>query len=129
MPPRNDSIGCAAGLDSPASVYHLINRLREEGIDLPHHYADGDDIIRQIIRAVTNGHSWLDPREVIRRAVDRIPSKLYEGWFDALTPEVQQRWLPLGEKPQGRFMSWRGRCLCWDDQWERLHRLATTSRL
>lgn len=103
MPPRNDSIGCAAGLDSPASVYHLINRLREEGIDLPHHYVDGDDIIRQIIRAVTNDHSWLDPREVMRRAVDRIPSKLYQGWFDALTSEVQQRLVSSWGEAPGTF--------------------------
>ena len=103
MPPRNDSIGCAAGLDSPASVHHLINRLRAEGIELPEHYADGDAIIQQIIRAVTNDSSWLEPSEVMRRAVDRIPVKRYQEWYEALTPEVQQRLEASWGKAPGDF--------------------------
>lgn len=108
MPPRNDSIGCAAGLDSPASVQRLLECMRQEGFELPQHYASGDEIIGAIIRAVTNETSWLEPRELLVRAVDRIPEQRYRDWFAALTPEVQQRLVDSWGAAPGDFKVYEG---------------------
>lgn len=91
MPPRNDSIGCAAGLDSPRSVYHVVNRLRQEGVYIPEEYNDGDDIIKRIISAVSNDTSWLSIEEVLERAVDTISAEQYRTWHEGLSTEVQRR--------------------------------------
>lgn len=103
MPPRNDSIGCAAGLDSPQSVYNVVEILRKEGIYLPDRYKDGDEIIGRIIDAVTNDTGWLEDKEVLARAVDSIPTSLYLRWHDLLTQEVQTRLTKSWDKAPGTF--------------------------
>lgn len=81
MPPRNDMIGCAAGLDSPASVFNLVEQLRKDGVYIPEEYQDGDDIIKRIIQALSNDSSWLSDEEMLRRAVDTIDTEAYANSY------------------------------------------------
>ncbi|WP_329904728.1 cobaltochelatase subunit CobN [Porphyromonas pogonae] len=89
MPPRNDMIGCAAGLDSPASVYNLLHSLEAMGVSFDNHYKNGDDIIRRIISAVSNDDEWLSDEELMKRATDTIPAEAYQRWHDELEPETK----------------------------------------
>lgn len=100
MPPRNDMIGCAAGLDTPASVFNLLKVLESEGIRFDNHYQNGDEIIKEIIDTVSNDTEWLTDEETLSRAIDHISRLLYQRWYDSLTEKskrfIEKDW---GEAP------------------------------
>ncbi|RLA99452.1 MAG: cobalamin biosynthesis protein CobN, partial [Deltaproteobacteria bacterium] len=52
-PPRNDRIGCAAGLDSFESIKCLLDRLKSEGYRVEKLYECGDDLAKDILGRVT----------------------------------------------------------------------------
>lgn len=90
MPPRNDMIGCAAGLDTPASVYNMLNAMEEAGIDFENRYENGDQIIQEIINTVSNDTTWLSDEETLNRAIDSIHSDLYKKWYSQIPLEAQK---------------------------------------
>lgn len=111
MPPRNDMIGCAFGLDTPASLYRMTEALRAEGLPMDFPFADGKDIMDRIIAGLTNDGQWLPEEEMLRRSVDTVPAALYRKWFDALAPEVRQKLAADWGEPPGTFMAVDGELL------------------
>jgi cobaltochelatase CobN len=83
-PPRNDRIGCAAGLDSFASVVGLLERLKAEGYIIDREYGSGDELAEEILERVTIDRRWLTPDKMAARAVDLIGEDHYEEWHDNL---------------------------------------------
>ncbi|MBN2009651.1 cobaltochelatase subunit CobN [candidate division KSB1 bacterium] len=90
-PPRNDMIGCAAGLDSPASVLNIINKLSSAGVTTDYEFENGDEIIYKIIDGVSNDITWLSPDEMLSRSIDRISKQKYLTWYKKLPEIVRQR--------------------------------------
>ena len=111
MPPRNDMIGCAFGLDTPASVYNMVEALRQDGLPMDYRFADGKDIIDRIIAGLTNDGRWLPEEEMKRRGVDTVPSALYREWFDRLHPQVRRKLTADWGDAPGEFMSVDGELL------------------
>ncbi len=83
-PPRNDRIGCAAGLDSFESVKNILNRLKEDGYYVEREYASGDDLAREILDGVTADRRWLTPEKMAEKAADRIGPVQYSAWHKSL---------------------------------------------
>ena len=108
IPPRNDMIGCAYGLDSPRAVYNMVNSLKDIGIHTEYDFQDGDEIINRIIDAVSNDNRWLTADRVVEKSVDIIKKDQYKEWFEKLPEKVQNKmehdW---GEAP-GEFMVYDG---------------------
>lgn len=108
MPPRNDMIGCAYGLDSPKAVYNMVNSLKDIGVYTEYDFEDGDEIINKIIDAVSNDNRWLTVDRVLEKSVDIIKKEQYQEWFEKLPETVQNKmehdW---GEVP-GEFMVYDG---------------------
>ena len=105
MPPRNDTIGCAFGLDTPETVYRLIEELKKEGVHLDHDFTDGQEIIQEIIHGLSNDARWLSGEEMKKRSVDMIPGELYRSWFASFGEKVQKKLTEdWGEAP-GEFMT------------------------
>ena len=111
MPPRNDMIGCAFGLDTPASVYNMVEALRSDGLPMEFPFEDGKDIMDRIIAGLTNDGQWLPEEEMLRRSIDTVPAALYRTWFDALHPEVQAKLTADWGEPPGDFMAVDGKLL------------------
>jgi cobaltochelatase CobN len=104
MPPRNDMIGCAYGLDSPASVFNILNVLKSQGVYIEHDYQDGDDIIRRIISAVSNDKRWLSAQTVLDRSAAVIEGDIYREWFDELPQKVRKKMKLDWGNPPGDFL-------------------------
>lgn len=104
-PPRNDMIGCAAGLDSPASVFNIIEKLKESGIQTDYNFENGDDIIRRIIDGVSNDTTWISPEEMIARSIDVIDKRRYLDWYNPLAENVRTRLEKDWGKAPGTFMA------------------------
>ncbi|MHB1406099.1 MAG: cobaltochelatase subunit CobN [Desulfitobacteriaceae bacterium] len=104
MPPRNDRIGCAFGLDTPASVWHMVQLLKAEGLKLDYDFQDGDEIIRGIIQAVSNDTRWLTAEEVLKRSVDKIAGETCQLWNGELSPRIQEKLEQTWRQAPGQFM-------------------------
>lgn len=104
MPPRNDMIGCAFGLDSPATVYHIVEAMKKEGIKTDYDFIDGGDIIQRIIEGVTNDTSWLSSEAMLERSVDIIEGEAYRDWFSSLSDTVKKKLIKDWGQPPGDFM-------------------------
>jgi len=67
-PPRNDRIGCAAGLDSFESIKLLLDRMKEEGYRIEKQYENGDELAKTLLSRMTCDQRWLTPERMAQRA-------------------------------------------------------------
>ncbi len=104
MPPRNDMIGCAFGLDTPTSVLNMVKALKEDGVDIEYDFKDGDEIINRIINAVSNDTRWSSAERVLEKSVDTISGDMYRQWFSNLDKKVQEEMIRDWDLPPGEFM-------------------------
>ncbi|MFC0397447.1 cobaltochelatase subunit CobN [Paraburkholderia rhizosphaerae] len=113
-PASEGRIGNGVGLDTPASVVGILNRLRDEGYcvadNLP---ADGDALLRELTQGVTNDPAVRD----LRPALQSFALADYEQRFARLPASLREalnlRWGPPAQDPtvrRGRFMIAGWRC-------------------
>ncbi|MFH1060432.1 MAG: cobaltochelatase subunit CobN [Pseudomonadota bacterium] len=88
-PPRNDRIGCAAGLDSFASISGLLARLRDEGYHVDGVYPDPQDLANAMIGGLTCDQRWLTPDKLAQRAADQAGPERTQAWTAALPDRNQ----------------------------------------
>jgi len=110
-PPRNDQIGTAFGLDSPASVLNILRDMEDTGYKLDSLPESGQTLIEEIIDRVTNDRRWTSSEELARRAVDSIPAEKYVEWFQELPLEVQDKMKKAWGEPPGQIFNCKGRLL------------------
>jgi cobaltochelatase CobN len=98
-PPRNDRIGCAAGLDSFASVVDLIGAMAEQGYTIHTQYRDGDDLAQTLLDGVTADRRWLLPEQMAAKARASAGPEEYLSWHRRLPQRVRgkmaQDWQPV----------------------------------
>ncbi|WP_461633159.1 cobaltochelatase subunit CobN [Labilibaculum euxinus] len=104
MPPRNDMIGCAWGLDSPATVYNILKRLKTTGVYIGDGFTNGDEIINTIIDNVSNDSTWKSIEAQLAQSIDIIDSQQYQQWFDLFPEAVQKKMEADWGKAPGDFM-------------------------
>jgi len=88
-PPRNDNIGGAAGLDTPVSMYKMMNELEECGIQTDYHFKDGKEIIDRITQGLTNDGRWSSPETMLEKSIDTVKREQYQEWYDQFIPRVK----------------------------------------
>ncbi|UNC93063.1 cobaltochelatase subunit CobN [Candidatus Contubernalis alkaliaceticus] len=106
MPPRNDMIGCAFGLDSPAAVYNIVESLKETGIKTDYNFADSAEIINRIIDGVTNDTRWLPSEKILENSAAVVEGRRYRDWFSQFGQKVQEKMISDWGEPPGTFMAW-----------------------
>ncbi|MBP8646196.1 MAG: cobaltochelatase subunit CobN [Syntrophobacteraceae bacterium] len=98
-PPRNDRIGCAVGLDTFASVKHLLDRMAEEGYHIEQTYGDGDELAEALLDRMTCDRRWLTPDRMAERSEASARRDSFLPWHNALPPAVRtkmtQDWGPM----------------------------------
>ena len=97
-PTKHARIGNAVGLDTPASVVRLLQRMREDGYDigpvdgpdaLPGVAAqDGDALIHALIAAGGQDPDWLT-EEALQANPIRISAASYQAFFDTLPADLR----------------------------------------
>lgn len=111
LPPRNDMIGCASGLDSPESVYRMVKHLEQEGILTEYDFGDGQEIIKKIIEGVTNDGRWSNPDELLGKSIDWVDKEKYLEWFQSFPSNVRQKMKRDWGNPPGDYMTAEDRIL------------------
>ena len=90
-PPRNDRIGCAAGLDSFESVNLLLEKMRHAGYKVAKTYADGTGLARAILERVTCDRRWLTADKLAERCQATACRKDFESWHADLPQSTRDK--------------------------------------
>lgn len=104
MPPRNDMIGRAFGLDTPNSVNNMVKLFKEIGVKVDYEFKDGNEIIEIIKNGICNDRRWLTPEKVLKKSIDKISKERYCQWFKKLDNEIQENMKNQWGTPPGEFM-------------------------
>ncbi|CCK82357.1 cobaltochelatase subunit CobN [Desulfobacula toluolica] len=104
-PPRNDRIGCAAGLDSFESVKKLVDRLKQEGYRVEKTYEKGDTLSHEIIDGMTCDQRWLMPEQMYEKSVAHAERSDYLPWHDNLPKAIKEKQVAdWGDMPGDLFV-------------------------
>jgi cobaltochelatase CobN len=102
-PTKAARLGNAVGLDSPASLLHLLQALRQAGYDLGTSPLppDSDSLMQALIASGTYDKEFLT-EEQLQHAVGQMPATAYREWFESWPAPVrtalQEAWgTPPGE--------------------------------
>ena len=90
-PPRNDRIGCAAGLDSFASVKGLLDRMQRDGYRIDQTYTDGDELAHDMLSRMTCDQRWLTPDQLAARAEAHAGREWFVPWHQALPGSIREK--------------------------------------
>jgi cobaltochelatase CobN len=90
-PPRNDRIGCAAGLDSFAGVNALLERMRAEGYQIERTFADGDALAHEMLARMTCDRRWLPVDQLAAKAEAHAGAEHFDGWHAELPAPIREK--------------------------------------
>lgn len=85
--PGNHNIGRGVGLDTFASVYKLLLRLKEENYQMDTLYKNGQDLADSLLSSLTNDMEWISSEEAVRRSVAHITTEQLHNWYDKFSEE------------------------------------------
>ncbi len=102
-PPRDDRIGCAAGLDSFASVKALLDRMKQEGYTIDKNYGSGDELSQELLGRMTTDRRWITPERMAERAEATAGPEMYMKWDRELPADVRDKMREDWGKPPGEL--------------------------
>ena len=100
-PTKDARIGNAVGLDTPASVVHILNALKSAGYRVDDIPADGDELVRRIIERCSNDRDSLT-EEQLRLAAGHVTADQYRGWFADFPASVREKVTEAWGGPPGQ---------------------------
>ncbi|GAB2180808.1 hypothetical protein DLREEDagrD3_10310 [Denitratisoma sp. agr-D3] len=98
-PPGRQNIG-ADNLDVPASLFHILTRLKAEGYDTGTLPASPEALLDQIMARGVNLPEDQEALRHLAQEVNGVPEKEYARWFATLSPRVRGE---MVEGPLGRL--------------------------
>jgi cobaltochelatase CobN len=98
-PPRNDRIGCAAGLDSFESVRLLLRAMADQGFRVDHGYEKADDLAQDLLSRLSCDQRWLTPDQMASRAEATAGRDRFESWHaelpEGVRAQMTSQWGPM----------------------------------
>lgn len=88
-PPRDDRIGCAFGLDTFESVRLLLDRLADDGYQVPQRFATANQLAELLRSGLTGDRRWLTPEAMHARAQAHADAATSARWNAELPPQVR----------------------------------------
>lgn len=104
-PPRNDRIGCAAGLDSFASVSLLLERMQALGYRIDRTFPEKDELAHELLSRMTCDRRWLPPDQMAARTEAKAGAEHYIDWHRELPEPIREKMtVDWGEIPGDLFV-------------------------
>jgi cobaltochelatase CobN len=99
-PGKAARVGNAVGLDTPASLIHVLAAMRQAGYHVDQLPGDGDTLIQTLIDRCSYDQTFLTD-EQLAGAVARVPAAQYARWFQDLPASARQRMIAQWGDPPG----------------------------
>ncbi|WP_371378506.1 cobaltochelatase subunit CobN [Sporomusa aerivorans] len=109
-PPTNAHIGNAQGLDSPASIRLLLERMAERGYKVADIPPDSRAFMDSLLAAATNDRRFLSEC-VLKQAPGKLSADHYRFWFDAIMPWIQEELIRDWGQPPGEVFRYENELL------------------
>ena len=106
-PSRNARLGNAVGLDTPASVIHILNALAADGYQVANIPESGDALIHTLIDRCTYDREFLTAEQVAQ-AADRVSAARYAEWHAGFPTAVQSGLAASWGPPPGTVYEYDG---------------------
>ncbi len=104
-PPRNDRIGCAAGLDTFESIKTLLENMSEAGYTIDHLYESNRELSDAMLARMTCDRRWLTPDQMAARSKASAGRDVFLPWYQALPSAVREKMRSAwGEMPGNLFV-------------------------
>jgi cobaltochelatase CobN len=104
-PPRNDRIGCAAGLDTFESVRLLLETMKDAGYGVDHLYGESKELSDAMLERMTCDQRWLSPHEMAARSEASAGREVFLPWHQTLPEAVREKMCSAwGETPGDLFV-------------------------
>ena len=87
-PTKDARIGNAVGLDTPASIIHILHALQDAGYHVEDIPGSGDVLVHRIIERCSNDVDSLT-EEQLRLAVGHVTGREYDRWFQGFPGPVK----------------------------------------
>ncbi|HWR09214.1 cobaltochelatase subunit CobN [Sporomusa sp.] len=87
-PATNSNIGSAQGMDSPASIRLVLERMAQQGYRIDHIPPDSRALMDELLNAATNDRRFLTDSQ-ITQAPGKVSAWQYREWFNGLEPATQ----------------------------------------
>ena len=100
-PTKDARIGNAVGLDTPASVIHILRAMQAAGYQISDIPADGDELVQRIIERCSNDASSLTEQQ-LRLAAGHVAAAQYRQWFAEFPASVQAEMTEAWGEPPGQ---------------------------
>ncbi|HEY7063918.1 MAG TPA: cobaltochelatase subunit CobN [Chloroflexota bacterium] len=106
-PSRNARLGNAVGLDTPASVIHLLHALAADGYRVENVPESGDALIHALIDRCTYDREFLTSAQVAQ-AAGHVPTEQYAQWHAGYPPAAQSGLREAWGEPPGAVYAYDG---------------------
>ncbi len=102
--PRDDSscIGSSGGLDVPESAVRMLERMRDSGYTVDHVPEDGDSLVQELLRSVTNDLNNRSDGDIRDKAAGIQPGADYRRVFDSVPEFNRKRLVKSWGEPPGQ---------------------------
>ncbi|MEN6413581.1 MAG: cobaltochelatase subunit CobN [Veillonellales bacterium] len=109
-PATNSNIGSAQGMDSPASIRLLLERMAGRGYKVDHIPADSQAFMNDLLAAATNDRRYLTEQQ-IEQAAGKVSDAQYREWVDNIAPENREQLTRDWGEPPGDVFHYDGQLL------------------
>ncbi|GGK07306.1 cobaltochelatase subunit CobN [Pseudomonas matsuisoli] len=106
-PTREGRLGNGVGLDTPASIINILNRLQQDGYRVEGTPADGETLMAALKAGITNDPDNWGMRPAMQSLAMADYLSFFEGLPETSRASVVERWGPPEQDPllrQNRFM-------------------------
>jgi cobaltochelatase CobN len=104
FPTKHARIGMAVGLDTPASALVLLDTLSQDGMQIDHDFAHGDQLMHALIAGGGHDPEFLTDQQLAAAPL-RFPVAEYLEWFatlpTSLRESIEEKW---GQAPGDRYV-------------------------
>jgi cobaltochelatase CobN len=107
-PTQNARIGNAVGLDTPASLIHVLKELKDNGYDIDDIPDTGDELIHALIDQVTYDTEFLTETQ-IEQAPAQVASEDYKIWHESFPEKNRTEMARDWGQPPGNVYTHKGK--------------------
>lgn len=109
-PATNSHIGSAQGMDSPASIRLLLERMAERGYQVDTIPSDSRALMDSLLAAATNDRRFLSDT-VVEQAPGKVTASEYREWFNVLATQTQAQLIKDWGQPPGDVFNYEEKLL------------------
>ncbi len=102
-PPKNETVGCAFGLDTQQSIIEILKSLKNNGYRVDTVYENSKELMDAVFQHCTNDEKWHTESQLNKTI--RMPGSDYIAHYEALDNKVKEKMEAYWGKPAGECMT------------------------